>query len=174
MFKIRPLSVVNMNTKWLIVMVMLVFVLVVSGCTGSGDEEGMTTEEDNGVEEVTMTSEEDGVQYEYTMAEGSENSWCQVGSSWKSSNPSTGEEVSMEIIGIEEIDGVQMCKAQFNSNSPDDEYAKIDYMWSEDGNRFSWKYYDAEGNLVSEMTMKDGHMRFVAEDGTVTESNFNT
>lgn len=77
----------------------------------------------------------------------------------------------MEIVGSEVVDGVQMCKAEFNSNNPDDEYAKIDYMWSEDGERFGWKYYDIDGELVSEMTMKDGKMRFVAEDGTVTEVN---
>jgi hypothetical protein len=156
----RALSVVIMQTKWLFVLLIAVLALAVSGCTGSDDE--------------TVTYEDDGVQYEYSATEDSEDDWCPVGSSWKSSNPSTGEEVSMEITGSEVIDGVEMCKAQFNSNNPDDEYARIDYMWSEDGNRFSWKYYDADGKLVSEMTMKDGHMRFVAEDGTVTEYNTNT
>jgi hypothetical protein len=155
----RALSVVIMQTKWLFVLLIAVLALAVSGCTGSDDE--------------TVTYEDDGVQYEYSATEDSEDDWCPVGSSWKSSNPSTGEEVSMEITGSEVIDGVEMCKAQFNSNNPDDEYARIDYMWSEDGNRFSWKYYDADGKLVSEMTMKDGHMRFVAEDGTVTEYNTN-
>jgi hypothetical protein len=111
------------------------------------------------------------VEFESTVTSGNEDDWCPVGSSWKSSNPDTGEEVSMEIVGSEVVDGVQMCKAEFNSNNPDDEYAKIDYMWSEDGERFGWKYYDIDGELVSEMTMKDGKMRFVAEDGTVTEVN---
>ncbi|AFV25105.1 hypothetical protein Mpsy_2906 [Methanolobus psychrophilus R15] len=152
-----------MQTKWLFVLVMVVFSLAVSGCTGSDDESATYEYE----------SEEDGVEFESTIPADTEDSWCPVGSSWTSSNPSTGEVVSMEITGSEEIDGVQMCKAEFNSNNPDDEYAKIDYMWSEDGESFSWKYYDTDGNLVSEMTMKDGQMRFVAEDGTVTEVNTN-
>jgi hypothetical protein len=138
---------------------MVVLALAVSGCTGSDDE--------------TVTYEEDGLTVEYTASADSEDDWCPVGSSWTSSNPSTGEVVSMGITGSEEIDGVQMCIAEFNSNNPDDEYAKIDYMWSEDGERFSWKYYDADGNLVSEMTLKDGKMRFVDEDGTITEVNTN-
>jgi hypothetical protein len=143
---------------------MVVFALAVSGCTTSIDESATYEYE----------SEEDGVEFESTIPADTEDSWCPVGSSWTSSNPSTGEVVSMGITGSEKIDGVQMCIAEFNSNNPDDEYAKIDYMWSEDGERFSWKYYDADGNLVSEMTMKDGKMRFVAEDGTVTEVNTNS
>ncbi len=157
-----------MQTKWLFVLVMVVFALAVSGCTDSNDGEEIEADEENGVED-TVTSEEDGVEFESTVTSGNEDDWCPVGSSWKSSNPETGEEVSMEIIGSEVVDGVQMCKAEFNSNNPDDEYAKIDYMWSEDGERSSWKYYNIDGELVSEMTMKDGKMRFVAEDGTVTE-----
>jgi hypothetical protein len=147
-----------MQTKWLFALVMVVFALAVSGCTGSNDD--------------TVTYEEDGVKYEYSASGDREGDWCPVGSSWSLSNPS-GEVVSMEITGSEVIDGVRMCKAEFNSNNPDDEYAKIDYMWSENSERFSWKYYDADGNLVSEMTLKDGKMRFVAEDGTITEVNTN-
>jgi hypothetical protein len=157
-----------MQTKWLFVLVMVVFALAVSGCTDSDNGEEAVTDEENGVED-TITSEEDGVQLESNASSASENEWCPVGNSWKSSNPKTGEEVSMDITGSEVVDGVQMCKAEFNSNNLDDEYAKIDYMWSEDGERFSWKYYDIDGKLVSEMTMKDGQMRLVAEDGTVTE-----
>ncbi|WP_292464638.1 membrane-binding protein [Methanolobus sp.] len=149
-----------MQTKWLFVLTIVVLAMATSGCTDSDDE--------------TVTYEEDGVTVEYTASADSEDDWCPVGSSWASSNPGTGEDVSMMITGTEEIDGVQMCKAEFNSNNPDDEYARIYYMWSEDSERFSWKYYNADGDLVSEMTMKEGQMRLVDEDGTVTEINTNS
>lgn len=40
-------------------------------------------------------------------------------------------------------------------------------MWSEDGEVFSWKYFDENENLVSEMSMKDGTMTMVDEEGNV-------
>lgn len=133
----------------LLIIVMLFIAVAASGC---GDKDSTTYETDDGqTVEVTTTNEDD---------------WCPVGTSWVSSNPTTGEQVSMEITGKEVVDGVEMCKAEFNSNNPDDDVARIQYMWSEDGEVFSWKYFDTSGKLVSEMSMKDGTMTMVDEEGT--------
>ncbi|TGC06663.1 membrane-binding protein [Methanolobus halotolerans] len=137
-----------MKIKMLVVMVLLI-VVAASGCSDDS-----TIHEAEGGQDVEVTSS-------------GEDDWCPVGTSWQSSNPATGEQVSMEVTGKEVIDGVEMCKAEFNSNDPGEEIARIEYMWSEDGEIFSWKSFDASGKLVSEMSMKDGTMTIVDEEGTV-------
>ena len=140
---------VIMKLKMLIVLVLFIAVAA-SGCS---DSETSTYETEEGEEiEVTSTNGDD---------------WCPVGSSWTSSNPNTGEQVSMVVTGKETVDGVEMCQAEFNSNNPEDEIARIEYMWSEDGEIFSWKYFDENENLVSEMSMKDGTMTMVDEEGNL-------
>ncbi|HML25822.1 MAG TPA: membrane-binding protein, partial [Methanomethylovorans sp.] len=102
---------------------------------------------------------------------GNEEDWCPVGTSWKTSNPTTGEEVSMVYTGTREVDGIQMCVMEYTSTNPDDEVAKVEYMFSEDSETFSWKSYYANGTVQSEMTMKDGKMTMIDENGQVTEFN---
>ncbi|MDW7731703.1 MAG: membrane-binding protein [Methanolobus sp.] len=144
-----------MKLKMLII-VMLFIAVAASGC---GDKDSTTYEtEDGQTVEVTTTAEGD---------------WCPVGTSWASSNPTTGEQVSMVITGKEVVDGVEMCKAEFESNDPEEEFSRMQYMWSEDGEVFSWKYFDASGKLVSEMSMKDGTMTMVDEEGTVNTITYN-
>ncbi|KXS42865.1 MAG: MORN repeat protein [Methanolobus sp. T82-4] len=138
-----------MKLKMLIVLVLFIAV-VASGCSDS---------------ETTTYETEEGEEIEVTSTNGDD--WCPVGSSWTSSNPNTGEQVSMVVTGKEMVDGVEMCQAEFNSNNPEDEIARIEYMWSEDGEIFSWKYFDENENLVSEMSMKDGTMTMVDEEGNV-------
>lgn len=140
---------VIMKIKMLIVLVLFIAVAA-SGCSDS---------------ETTTYETEEGEEIEVTSTNGDD--WCPVGSSWTSSNPNTGEQVSMVVTGKEMVDGVEMCQAEFNSNNPEDEIARIEYMWSEDGEIFSWKYFDENENLVSEMSMKDGTMTMVDEEGNV-------
>lgn len=143
-----------MNLKWLIVAILLIAVAA-SGC---GDKDTTTYETEDGQEvEVTTTEDQDG--------------WCPVGTSWKTSNPTTGEEVSMVYTGTREVDGIQMCVMEYTSNNPDDEVARVEYVFSEDSERFSWKSYYANGTVQSEMTMKDGKMTMIDEKGQVTEFN---
>jgi len=138
-----------MKIKMLVVLLLFI-ALAASGCS---DSETTSYETDEGEEiEVTSTNGDD---------------WCPVGSSWASSNPNTGEQVSMVVTGKEVVDGVEMCRAEFNSNNPEDEIARIEYMWSEDGEIFSWKYFDENENLVSEISMEDGTMTMVDEEGNV-------
>ena len=72
-------------------------------------------------------------------------------------NPQTGEITSKEIVGIETVDGVEMCKSFIDPNT-DGVDAKMTYMFSEDGETVECMYYDANGNIISHMSVKDGTM----------------
>lgn len=160
-----------MLKKWFSVFVILMCAIFAasSGCSENGEEDTNVPEES--AEE--MDGEEASVEDEETefemVSSGKSSDWCAVGSSWKSTNPQTGEEVTMKITGIETIDGVPMCKAVYETNIEEDEYSKIEYMWSENGETYFWTAYDASGKVVSEMSMKDGKMKMVNEDGSVVE-----
>jgi len=142
-----------MNLKWLIVAILLIAVAA-SGC---GDKDTTTFETDEG-QTVEVTTDQDN-----------QDNWCPVGTSWKMSNPTTGEEVSMVYTGTKEIDGITMCIMEYKSSNPEDEVARVEYMFSEDSETFSWKSYYANGTVMSEMTMKDGKTTIVDESGQVTE-----
>lgn len=80
-----------MKLKMLIVLVLFIAVAA-SGCSDS---------------ETTTYETEEGEEIEVTSTNGDD--WCPVGSSWTSSNPNTGEQVSMVVTGKEVVDGVEMC-----------------------------------------------------------------
>lgn len=118
----------------------------------------------------TQTIEtEDGQKIDITTEQGKKDSWCPVGSSWKMSNPASGEEVSLVYTGTKEIDGVKMCIAEYKSNNPEDKVAKVEYMFSEDNERFSWISYDANGKVLSKWETKDGKTTFIDESGQIME-----
>ncbi len=144
-----------MNLKWLIVAILLIAVAA-SGC---GDKDTETYETEDGQKVQVTTGDEDG--------------WCPVGTSWKTSNPTTGEEVSMVYTGTKEIDGISMCVMEYETTNPDDDVARVEYVFSEDGETFSWKSYYENGTVQSEMTMKDGKMTMVDENGQITEYESN-
>ncbi|WP_321417073.1 membrane-binding protein [uncultured Methanomethylovorans sp.] len=146
-----------MNVKWLIVAILLIAVAA-SGC---GGKDTTTYETDN------------GTKVEVTTDQKNQDSWCPVGTSWKTSNPTTGEEVSMMYTGSKEVDGVPMCVMEYKSTNPEDEVARVEYMFSEDSETFSWKSYYANGTVMSEMTMKDGKTTMIDENGKVTEFQSN-
>ena len=137
--------------KKLIILLMLL-TLIAAGCT----------EKDS-----TTISTSDG-DVEYSVSEGAENEWCPEGTTWQASNPQTGEMASMEIVGTETIDGVTMCKAIMETNTAD-EIAKMEYLWSENGETFKWTYYDVTGKVVSFINMKDGKMTMTDKEGNVVE-----
>lgn len=97
------------------------------------------------------------------VSTGSSSDWCQVGSSWNTVNPQTGETADMKITGIETVDGTPMCKSILNINDSSDN-SKLEYFRSEDGKNWLWITYDASGKKVSEISMKDGKMY---KDGNV-------
>jgi hypothetical protein len=139
-----------------------------SGCSENTEEDMNVPEEsaEDSEEESPAEDEEVKVEMEST---GDSSNWCAVGSSWKSTNPQTGEEVEMKITGMETVDGIPMCKAVYETNIDDEDFSKIEYIWSENGETYFWTAYDKSGEVVSEMSMKDGKMKIVDEEGNVME-----
>ncbi len=135
-----------------LIILLVLFALITAGCT----------EKDS----TTISTSDGDVDISVSVPEDSEDEWCPVGASWDAANPETGETSSMEIIGTETVDGVEMCKAVLETNT-DDEIAKMVYLFSEDGETFEWTYYDAAGNIISQMSMKDGMMTMIDEEGNV-------
>ncbi|WP_340818609.1 membrane-binding protein [Methanolobus sp. WCC4] len=148
-----------MNRKIVVFIMLLVLSLAVSGCS---DKETTTTIES-----------EDGEEYEVTYTEGDVgDEECPVGSSWTASNPSTGEIMTMEIVGREEIEGIEMCHAVYEANViGEDNVARVDYYWSdeEEDGAFMFIAYDEDGNIVSEMKAMNGKMTITGEDGETIE-----
>jgi hypothetical protein len=162
-----------MLKKWFAVLIILIFAIFAasSGCSENSEEETNVPEESVEVSEGEVSAEDAGeeeVEVEM-VSTGSSSDWCSVGSSWKSTNPQTGEEVLMKITGTETIDGVLMCKAVYETNLEDEELSKVEYLWSENGETYFWTAYDRKGDIVSEMSMKDGNMKIVDEEGNVME-----
>lgn len=184
-----------MLKKWLILVIVLSCTIfaVSSGCSEKGKEntnqsaventkvdassdkaaEGSETpSKDSGKETKVKIESTDssGAKTETNIVStGGSSDWCQVGSSWSIVNPQTNEMANMKITGIETVDGVPMCKAVYESNSKDNDYAKLEYFWSQDNKVTLWNAYDASGKKISEVSMKDGKMRMVDKDGKVTE-----
>ncbi len=135
-----------------LIILLVLFTLLTAGCT----------EKDS-----TTTSTSDGeMDISFNVPEGSENEWCPVGMTVDIANPQTGETISMEIVGIETVDGVEMCKSFIDPNT-DGVNAKMTYMFSEDGETVEWMYYDANGNIISQMSVKDGTMTMTDMMGNV-------
>jgi hypothetical protein len=103
------------------------------------------------------------------VSTGNSGDWCPVGSSWKTVDPQTNEEMEMKVTGIETIDGIPMCKAVYEINNKDEDVSKVEYLWSQDGKTYFWTSFDASGKKVSEVSMKEGKMRMVDKDGKVME-----
>ncbi|WP_440946077.1 hypothetical protein ACSAZL_18685 [Methanosarcina sp. T3] len=162
-----------MLKKWFPVLVILICVIfaVSSGCSENSEEDANVPEESiEDVNEEGTSAEGAGEEVEVEMvSSGDSSEWCPVGSSWKSTNPQTGEEVTMKITGTETVDGVLMCKAVYETNVEDEDVSRVEYLWSEDGATYFWTAYDASGDIISEMSMKDGKMKIVDEEGNVME-----
>jgi hypothetical protein len=139
-----------------------------SGCSENTEEDMNIPEETDEANEDEASAEDEDIEVEMESTGGSSD-WCAVGSSWKSTNPQTGEEVVMKITGMETVDGIPMCKAVYETNIEDEDFTKIEYMWSENGETYFWTAYDKSGDVVSEMSMKDGKMKIVDEEGNVME-----
>jgi len=137
-----------------LIIVLILLTLIAAGCTEK--------------DPTTIKTDDGDVDIEYSVPEDGENEWCQVGTTWQASNPQTGEIASMEIVGTETVDGVTLCKAVMETNT-EGEIAKMEFLRSEDDETFKWTYYDAAGNIVSQMSMKDGEMTMTDEEGNVVE-----
>ena len=138
--------------------------------TGAVENSKGSTSADKVVESEKDLSKDSETEAEVsTGSAGNSDNWCSVGSSWNTVNPQTGEEASMKITGIETIDGIPMCKAVYETTTKDEKYSKLEYFWSQDGKTSLWNAYDISGKKISEVSMKEGKMRMVDENGKVTE-----
>lgn len=163
-----------MLKKWLSVLVILMCAIFAasSGCSENSEKDTNVPEESAEVDEEDSNEDagEEKEEVEVKMVStGDSSDWCAAGSSWKTTNPQTGEEVTMKITGIETVDGVPMCKAIYETTLEDEEFSKIEYLWSENGETYFWTAYDRSGKVVSEMSMKDGKMKIVDEEGNEVE-----
>ena len=132
---------------WIVLLVILAITSL--GCMDSDKTEG--------------TVKIDDVKVEYSVSEDSEDKWCPVGSTFKMSDPSSGDMASWEVVGTEDIDGIEMCKWVMETTDEDGESFRMEMYHSEDDNIVITITYDSSGNLVSKMTMKDDSM--IVEDG---------
>ena len=135
-----------------LIILLVLFTLIATGCTDK--------------DSTTISTSDGDVDISVNVPEGSENEWCPIGMTWDAANPQTGEVISMEIIGTETVDGVEMCKAVFETNT-DSVITKMVYLFSEDSETIEWKHYDAAGNIVWQMSMKDGNMTMTNEYGNL-------
>lgn len=164
-----------MLKKWLILVIVLSCTIfaVSSGCSekSNGNVTKVTTSDSGQAKNVTIESTDSsgGKTETKIVSTGNSGDWCPVGSSWSTVNPQTGQMENMKVTGIETVDGIPMCKAVYESNANDNNYTRLEYLWSQDGNTSQWTAYDKSGNKVSEFSMKNGMMRMVDKDGKVTE-----
>ena len=143
-----------MKAKFILILFILTVGLLVSGC-GEKDE-------------MTIDYEDEDMKIESNIPEGAEDQWCPAGSSWTETDSNTGEVYSMEVVGTEVINGMNMCHAIYESDEPENGVSKVEYFWSENEENFIMTFYDESGDVVSEMKILDGTTTITAEDGSVT------
>ncbi|MDY7082171.1 MAG: hypothetical protein SXQ77_07165 [Halobacteria archaeon] len=103
---------------------------------------------------------------------GSSSEWCAEGQTSSFANPQTGEQAKMEVIGVVSHDGRQTCKAVWTGNYDEggtqrvemyydegrdynhmliyDENGTLRYETKQDGDAFSMKRYDENGEVETE------------------------
>lgn len=123
----------------------IILIVVLAGCTGGfggGAEDGDTTGADG-------TSGANG------DADGGAASaeWCPEGTAQSFANPESGEQVSMEIRGVVERDGREVCHAVWETNNNEGDVQKIEMFYTEDREYQKVIMYDANGNVVEEFEM---------------------
>lgn len=156
------------SKKWALILIFLV--LAASGCSGTKEKETSPGETNSTVEETENLKADvtENLEAEIAEEDSEDGEWPPVGTSWKSTNPD-GETISMVITGIEVVDGVEMCKAVYESNGENEEFAKVEYLWSKNGEKVIWTAYDKEGNVVYKYNMDGGKITGINKDGQTFE-----
>jgi len=80
--------------------------------------------------------------------------WCTSASTTQFSNPQTGEQVSMEIEGIVELDGHTVCKGVWETNQGD--VRRMELYWTEDESYRKMITYNGSGATLNEIVMSNG------------------
>lgn len=81
--------------------------------------------------------------------------WCPEGTTQNFANPETGEQTSMEVRGMVERDGRQVCQAVWETNANEEagDVQKIEMYYTEDREYYEMVMYDGDGNVVEEFDM---------------------
>lgn len=140
-------------------MMLLVLSLTVSGCS---DKE----------ETITITDDE-GEEIDVTYTEGSDDETCPIGSTITMTDPNSGESITMEVVGTETVEGIEMCHTVGIMNIPDEEVARMEMFTPVDENdeSFIMTYYDKDDKVLYEMKLMDGKMTITDENGETIEMN---
>jgi hypothetical protein len=136
-----------MSKTWIVLLVILAITSL--GCMGSDKTEGTIKTGDG--------------EFDYSISGDSEDEWCAAGSSFKMSDPSTGEIVSWEVTGTEVIDAIEMCKMVITATDGNGDIFKTETYHSQDDSIIITITYDSSGNVVNKMTLTDNSM--IMEDG---------
>ncbi|MBP2029782.1 hypothetical protein J2755_000702 [Methanohalophilus levihalophilus] len=148
-------------SKWWLLFLVVAMVLV-AGCTGD--------------ETTTEVSTPEG-DVEITFEEGAEGE-CPVGTTYISTYPETNQEITLEIVGTDEIEGVEVCHAVAElegfTGADDVEISKVEYYWSEEGEVVIWTAYDSSDDVVYEMRVIGESVTITTAEGTLDFSNFGT
>lgn len=136
---------------WIVLLVILAIISL--GCMDSDKTEG--------------TIKTGDVEVEYSVSGDSEDEWCPVGSSFKMSDPSTGGMASWEVVGTEDIDGIEMCKMVIESSEENGKSYKSEMYYSQDDSIIITITYDSSGNVINKMTMKEDGMTIEDGDGNI-------
>ena len=164
-----------MLKKWLILVIVLSCAIftVSSGCSekSNGNITKVTTSESGQAKNLTIesTNNSGGKTETKIVSTGNSDDWCRVGSSVSQENPNTHQMESMKITGIETVDEIPMCKAVYESNVNDNNYTRLEYLWSQDEKTIQSTAFDKSGNKISEFSIKNGTVRMVDKDGKETE-----
>lgn len=128
--------------------------LLTSGCLSEGG--------------TKISISDNDTEIEVDLPETAEGEWCPVGSHVKVTNPITGKALDMTVIGKEEFEGENLCKAALERTG-EEGTSTYEYMWSEDQNTSVFTRYDTDGNVSLKFIFKDGKTTIIGGDGKTLE-----
>ena len=140
-----------MSKTWIVLLVILAITSL--GCMDSDKTEGTIKTGDGEIE--------------YSISGDSEDKWCAAGSSFKITDPSTGEIAAWEIVGTEVINGIEMCKMVIHATDENGDIFKTETYHSQDDSIIITIAYDSSGNVANKMTLTDNSMAMEDGDGNI-------
>lgn len=87
-----------------------------------------------------------------TGSDGGQAAWCPTGQSFETSDPETGERVSLVYDGVVEQDGRELCKATWEADGAED-FARAEMYFDESRSYQRIVYFDASGSVVDEVVV---------------------
>lgn len=88
-----------------------------------------------------------------TAQGGTADDWCVEGQTASFADPRSGQQASMEVKGLVDHEGREVCKAVYETDDPDTGYSRVVMFYTEDDSYRKIVYYDEQGNVINEFTM---------------------